>query len=154
MSTDTDEHLRRILASSRTIAVVGASMNPIRPSYGVAHFLLQKGYRVIPVNPGHAGETLHGATVARDLFSIPEEVGPVDMVDVFRRSDRAGEVVDEALEALLPRGLKAIWMQIGVRDDAAAARAEAEGVAVVMDRCPKIDYPRLFGRRRVAELSA
>jgi uncharacterized protein len=148
----TDDQLRRILERTRTIAVVGASGKPIRPSFGVARFLCQKGYRVIPVNPGHAGETLHGETVVATLHSIPQDVRNVEMVDIFRRSDRAGQAVDAALDSLLDRGLKAIWMQIGVIDEAAAARAEARGVEVVMNRCPKIDYPRLFGDRRVDEI--
>lgn len=144
-TTYSDAVLRRILERTRTIACVGASMNPIRPSFYVARYLCLKGYRVIPVNPGHTGATLHGETVVPDLRSIPGEVGPVQMVDIFRRSDQAGHVVDEALDALLPRGLETIWMQIGVVDEAAAARAEARGVTVVMNRCPKVEYQRLFG---------
>ncbi|HLS59125.1 MAG TPA: CoA-binding protein [Paracoccaceae bacterium] len=148
-TTYSDAMLRRILERTRTIACVGVSMNPIRPSAYVARYLCLKGYRVLPVNPGHAGRILHGETVVPDLRSIPEAVGPVQMVDIFRRSDQAGEVVDEALEVLLDRGLETIWMQIGVVDEAAAARAEARGITVVMNRCPKIEYQRLYGELRM-----
>jgi uncharacterized protein len=144
-----DALLRDVLQRTRTIACVGVSMNPIRPSAYVARYLSLKGYRVIPVNPGHAGKTLHGETMVADLASIPASVGPVQMVDVFRRSEEAGRVVDQALEALLGRGLETIWMQIGVIDEAAARRAEAAGVTVIMNRCPKIEYQRLNGELRM-----
>jgi uncharacterized protein len=144
-----DALLRDVLRRTRTIACVGVSMNPIRPSAYVARYLSLKGYRVIPVNPGHAGKTLHGETMVADLASIPASVGPVQMVDVFRRSEEAGRVVDQALEALLGRGLETIWMQIGVIDEAAAQRAEAAGVTVIMNRCPKIEYQRLNGELRM-----
>lgn len=144
-----DETLRAILRRTKTIAAVGVSTNPVRPSAYVARYLAVKGFAVIPVNPVHAGARIGGETVLAGLADIPPARDPVDMVDIFRRSAHAGAVVDEALEALLPRGLKTIWMQIGVRDDAAAARAEAAGVAVVMNRCPKIEYQRLFGELRI-----
>ncbi len=144
-----DALLRDILKRTRTIACVGVSMNPIRPSAYVARYLCLKGYRVIPVNPVHAGKTLHGETVVADLASIPASVGTVQMVDVFRRSEEAGHVVDQALEALLDRGLETIWLQIGVIDEAAAARAEAKGVTVIMNRCPKSEYQRLHGELRM-----
>jgi uncharacterized protein len=144
-----DAMLREILKRTRTIAVVGVSANQIRPSAYVARYLCLKGYRVIPVNPGQAGKTMFGETCVADLASIPQAVGPVQMVDIFRRSSEAGRVVDEALEALLDRGLETIWMQIGVADEAAARRAEARGVQVVMNRCPKIEYQRLFGELRM-----
>ncbi len=144
-----DAELGSILASVRTIACVGVSRNPVRPSFYVARYLGLRGYRVIPVNPAYAGETLLGERVVGSLAEIPAEVGPVEMVDVFRRSDQAGAVVDAALEHLLGRGLSVIWMQIGVVDAAAAARAEARGVRVVMDRCPKIEYQRLHGELRM-----
>ena len=144
-----DELLRRILAQTRTIACVGISRNEVRPSFYVGRYLRLKGFRVIPVNPGFAGEVLLGETVRADLASLPGELGPIEMVDVFRRSDKAGAVVDAALAHLLGRGLRTIWMQIGVVDAAAAARAEAAGVTVIMDRCPKIEYQRLHGELRM-----
>jgi hypothetical protein len=133
-----DAFLRDILTRVKTIALVGASANPARPSFGVFAYLLTQGYHVIGVNPALAGQTIHGAPCFKSLAEIPE---PIDMVDIFRNSDAAGGVVNEAL-ALAPRP-SAIWMQIGVRDDAAAARAEALGVKVVMNRCPKIEHARL-----------
>lgn len=142
--TDTDVFLRDILKRTKTIAVVGVSMNPVRPSYYVARYLSLKGYTVIPVNPGHAGKELFGATVMPSLSAIEE---PVDMVDIFRRSEAVPPIVDEAL-AQFPV-LKTIWMQIGVEHAEAAAVAEAKGVDVVMNRCPKIEYQRLFGELRM-----
>lgn len=142
-----DDALGAIFARTRTIAVVGLSRNEARPSFQVARYLGLKGFRILPVNPAHAGETLLGETVWPDLGAIPEEIGEVHMVDIFRRSSEAGGVVDAALAHLLHRGLSTIWMQIGVVDPAAAARAEAAGVGVVMDRCPKIELERLNGRR-------
>lgn len=141
-----DDQLRRILTTTKVVAVVGVSANPVRPSYYVARYLSLKGFRVVPVNPGHAGETLFGERVVARLADIPPGI-PVDMVDIFRRSDQVGPVVDEAL-AHLP-SLRTIWMQIGVENPEAAARAEARGLAVVMNRCPKIEYQRLFGELRM-----
>jgi hypothetical protein len=141
--------LREVLGRTRSIACVGVSKNEVRPSYYVARYLRLKGFRVIPVNPGIAGETLLGETVAKDLASIPPEIGDIDMVDVFRRSSEAGAVVDQALTHLMDRKLRTIWMQIGVVDEAAAARAEAAGVTVIMNRCPKIEYQRLHGELRM-----
>jgi predicted CoA-binding protein len=141
--------LRAILSSARRIAAVGVSTNPVRPSFYVARYLVGKGYDVIPVNPAYAGEEVFGRRVLASMADIPPEAGEVDMVDVFRRSDQAGAVVDEALEVLLPRGLRVIWMQIGVIDHAAAARAEAKGVKVIMNHCPKIEYQRLFSELRI-----
>jgi len=145
-----DAFLRRILAETRTIAVVGISINEIRPSWYVGRYLDRKGYRVLPVNPRYAGESLFGQTVLAGLDAIPGAAGPVQMVDIFRRSEEAGAVVEEAIDHLLPLGLRTIWMQIGVADEAAAARAEAAGLAVVMNRCPKIEHQRLFGDLRRA----
>jgi predicted CoA-binding protein len=142
--TYSDEQLKRILTSVKTIAVVGVSTNPIRPSYYVARYLGLKGFRVIPVNPASAGETLFGQTVRASLSEIGE---PVDMVDIFRRSEHVGPIVDEALEAF-PK-LRVIWMQIGVENAEAAAKAEARGVEVIQNRCPKIEYQRLFGELRM-----
>lgn len=145
--------LRRILRSVKTVAMVGVSPNPVRPSNYVGRYLDLKGYTVIPVNPVHAGKTLFGQEVRASLADIPESLGPIDMVDVFRRSEEAGGVVDEALDHLLDRGLKVIWMQIGVADEAAAKRAEAKGVEVVMNLCPKMEYQRLFGELRMGGIN-
>ncbi|ASP22678.1 CoA binding domain protein [Antarctobacter heliothermus] len=139
-----DDKLKAILTRTKTIAVVGVSMNTVRPSYYVARYLSLKGYRVIPVNPGHAGKVLFGQEVRATLADCPKEV---DMVDIFRRPEHVLPIVEEAL-AVFP-SLATIWMQIGVINDAAAALAEARGVDVVMDRCPKIEYQRLFGELRM-----
>ena len=131
----TDSEIRDILTSTRTIALVGWSPKPDRPSHRVATFLKARGYRVIPVNPGQAGQTVLGETVVASLV----EAGPVDMVDIFRRSEEAGGVVDQAIAA----GAKVVWMQLGVVDEAAASRARGAGLQVVMNRCPAIEIPRL-----------
>ncbi|HEX8400419.1 MAG TPA: CoA-binding protein [Allosphingosinicella sp.] len=136
MPLTTDQEIADLLSSVRTIALVGASDRPDRPSYDVMRFLQGHGYRVIPVNPQITGEHVHGEYVWRDLAQIGE---PIDMVDIFRRPQAAGEAVEEAIAA----GAKSVWMQIGVVNHEAAARAEAAGLQVVMDRCPKIDIPRL-----------
>ena len=135
-----DYYLADILRETKTIALVGASPNPERPSHRVMAFLLRKGYRVIPVNPGQAGKEIQGQTVHARLADIGE---PVDMIDVFRAADALPGLVDEVL-AMKPLP-KVIWGQLSVRDDAAAASAEAAGIKVVMDRCPAIEYPRLIG---------
>jgi len=145
MSEDySDSHLREILTRTRRVAVVGVSMNPVRPSYYVARYLSLKKYEVVPVNPGHAGQMLFGQRVVASLSDIE---GEVDMVDIFRRSEHVPPIVDEALE-MFP-ALRTIWMQIGVEHAEAAARARARGVDVVMNRCPKIEYQRLFGELRM-----
>jgi len=133
-----DSYLSDILASVKTIAMVGASTNWNRPSYFVMKYLQSKGFRVIPVNPGVAGEQLLGETVYARLEDIPD---PVDMVDVFRNAEAAGPVTDSAIAI----HAHIVWMQIGVRNDEAAARAEQAGLKVVMNRCPKIEYMRLHG---------
>ncbi len=140
-----DARIRAILNDTRTIALVGASANPARPSWIVLKYLLARGYAVIPVNPGLAGQDLLGRRVAATLAEAQASLGdqPIDMVEIFRNSAAAGPLVDAAL-ALSPLP-KVIWMQLGVRDDAAAARAEARGVTVIMNRCPKIEYGRLSG---------
>jgi predicted CoA-binding protein len=131
-----DEDIAGLLAETRTIALVGASDRPDRPSYGVMRFLQRHGYRVFPVNPQITGEHVHGEYVWRELGQIGE---PIDLVDVFRRSELAGEAIDNAIAA----GAKAVWTQLGVYDDAAIARAEAAGLKAVVDRCPAIEIPRL-----------
>jgi len=134
----TDDYLRGVLRRVRVIAMVGASPHWNRPSYFAMKYLQDKGYRVIPVNPRAKGETILGEQVFGSLAEIPDKV---DMVDVFRNSDAAGPLVDEAIAI----GAKVIWMQLGVRNDAAAAKAGAAGLTVVMNRCPKIEYSRLHG---------
>jgi hypothetical protein len=131
-----DEDIAELLQNTRTIALVGASDRPDRPSYEVMQYLQRHGYRVIPVNPQITGEHVHGEYVWRELAQIGE---PIDMVDIFRRPQAAGEAVDEAIAA----GAKSVWMQLGVINEEAAARAEAAGLKVVMDRCPKIEIARM-----------
>jgi len=133
-----DSYIRGILNTVKSIAMVGISPKDNRPSYFAFKYLLERGYRMIPVNPGHAGKEILGQKVYAQLTDIPE---PVDMVDVFRASQFAPGVVDEALQ--MKRLPAVIWMQLTVRNDEAAARAEAAGLKVVMDRCPKIEYGRL-----------
>lgn len=135
---NTDNDLRDILRETRTIALVGWSPKTDRPSHRVAEYLKSRGYRVIPVNPGQAGVQALGETVRASLSDITD---PVDMVDIFRRSEEVGPVVDEALAAL--PGLKTIWMQLGVENAEAAAKAVARGLTVVQNRCPAIEIPRL-----------
>jgi len=142
------DHIRGILERTHTIATVGVSLNEVRPSYYVARYLKLKGYKVIPVNPRYAGTEAFGETVIESLAAIPRAHDPIDMVDIFRRSAEAGAVVDEAIEALLDRGLRTVWMQIGVIDREAVRRAEAKGLTVIMNHCPKIEYQRLFGELR------
>jgi len=131
-----DADIRTLLEETRTIALVGASDRPDRPSYRVMQTLQAHGYRVIPVNPQITGEHIHGEFVFRDLNQLGD---PIDMVDIFRNSAAAGEAVDQAIAA----GAKAVWMQLGVVNEEAAARAEAAGLKVVMNRCPAIELPRL-----------
>ncbi|WP_089233075.1 CoA-binding protein [Tropicimonas sediminicola] len=142
-----DDILRDIFRRTRVIACVGASPRPERPSHYVSEFLRARGYRVIPVNPGQAGATLFGERVVARLSEID---APVDMVDIFRRSEQVLPVVEEALESL--PGLKTVWMQIGVRNPEAAALAQARGVTEVQDRCPKVELPRLFGSMSLAQI--
>lgn len=131
-----DEDISELLANARIIAMVGASDRPERPSNQVMKFLQEQGYRVIPVNPTITGEHVHGEYVWRELAQIGE---PIDIVDIFRRSSEVGPIVDQAIAV----GAKAVWMQLGVVDEAAAMRAEAAGLKVVMDHCPKIEILRL-----------
>jgi predicted CoA-binding protein len=146
MARYSDPFLREVLTTTRVVAVVGVSPNQVRPSYFVARYLALKGFRVIPVNPGHAGSDLLGETVYPDLAAIPKEA-KVDMVDIFRRSEAVPAIVAEAI-AHLP-DLRTVWMQIGVEHPEAAARAEAAGLRVIQNRCPKIEYQRLFGELRM-----
>jgi predicted CoA-binding protein len=133
-----DDYLRGILKQVHTIAMVGASEHWNRPSFFAMKYLQDKGYRVIPVNPQAKGGEILGEAVYDDLAAVPEKI---DMVDIFRRADAVPDIVDQAIA----KGAKVVWMQLGVRHDAAAAKAEAAGLAVVMNRCPKIEYSRLHG---------
>ena len=135
-----DDFIRKILTTTRTIAMVGWSANPSRPSHGVARFLRDRGIRVIPVNPGHAGHSWDGQPIYARLSDIPTGAD-VDMVDIFRRSDAVPAIVDEALGAL--PNLRTIWMQLGVSHDQAAEKARSMGIAVVQNHCPKIEFRRL-----------
>ena len=143
MPLTADEDIAELLLSARTIAMIGASDRPDRPSNRVMKFLQGQGYRVIPVNPQITGEHVHGEYVWRDLSQVGE---PIDIVDIFRRPIAAGEAVDEAIAV----GAKAVWLQLGVINEEAAERAEAAGLKVVMDRCPAIEIPRL-GLKPVGE---
>jgi predicted CoA-binding protein len=134
----TEDYIHRVLDDVKVIAMVGASSYNIRPSYFAMKYLLAKGYSVIPINPREAGNEIIGQTVYAALSDIP---GPVDMVDVFRSAEAAGPITDEAIAI----GAKVVWMQLGVRNDEAAERAEAAGLRVVMNRCPKIEYGKLCG---------
>jgi predicted CoA-binding protein len=135
-----DETIRRILTGTRGVAVVGWSPNPARPSHGVAAFLARRGMDVWRVNPGQAGQVVDGHPVAASLSDLPDDAG-IEMVDIFRRPEAVAGIVDEALEHLA--GLRVIWMQLGVIDETAAARARSRGIIVVQDRCPKIEAARL-----------
>lgn len=135
-----DDYIAGILKETRTIALLGASPKQDRPSYGVMRFLLERGYTVYPVNPGHAGKEILGQNTYATLADVPE---PIDLIDVFRAPEYLDGVVDEVLA--LEAQPAAIWGQLGVRDDTAAAKAEAAGIKVVMNRCPAIEYPRLVG---------
>ena len=143
MPLSRDDDIADLLQSARTIALVGASDRPDRASYGVMKFLQDQGYRVIPVNPRITGEHVHGEYVWRELSQIGE---PIDIVDIFMKSENVGPIVDQAIAA----GAKAVWMQLGVIDEAAAAKAEAAGLKVVMDHCPKVEFARL-GLKPVGE---
>ena len=137
-----DAVVEDILRRTRTIAMIGASANWVRPSNFAMKYMQRKGFRVIPINPGQAGKKILGEACYARLDDVP---GPVDMVDIFRASEAAGNIVDEVIPLAENKGIQIIWMQLGVRNDAAAARAEAAGLRVIMDRCPKIEYGRLFG---------
>jgi predicted CoA-binding protein len=136
--TNNDSTIRKVLTSSKTIALVGASAKPARPAHYVMQFLLEKGYHVIPINPGMEGKDLLGQKVYASLSSIPSDE-KVDMVDVFRNSAACLPIVDEAISI----GAKSVWMQMGVVNEEAALKAQEAGLDVVMDRCPKVEIPRL-----------
>ena len=142
MPLTSNQDLTELLQGARTIALVGASDRPDRASYGVMKFLQDQGYRVFPVNPRITGEHVHGEFVWRELSQIGE---PIDIVDIFMKSENVGPIVDQAIAV----GAKAVWMQLGVIDEAAAARAEGAGLKVVMDHCPKIEIARLGIQRRL-----
>ena len=133
-----DKYIISVLNDAKTVAMVGASANWNRPSFFAMKYMQQKGFRVIPVNPGVAGQEILGETVMASLDEIDE---PIDMVDIFRNSEAAGPITDDAIKV----GAKIIWMQLGVQNDDAAKRAEDAGLRVVMNRCPKIEYARLYG---------
>lgn len=140
-----DALLRRILTETKTIALVGASNKPQRDSHGVMRFLQSKGYRVIPINPGLAGQTLNGEIVYASLKDIPQDkTGRIDMVDIFRNS---ADAAAPALDAIAI-GAKFVWMQLGVVNEPAAEKVRAAGLEIVMDHCPAIEYPRLIGGRK------
>tara|TARA_B100000686_G_C16586029_1_gene860736 strand:+ start:486 stop:995 length:510 start_codon:yes stop_codon:yes gene_type:complete len=138
----TDDYIEKILRGTRTIAIIGASANWVRPSSFVMKYLQGKGYQVLPVNPARAGEEILGSKCYANIAEIPDQI---DMVDIFRSSESVGPVIDEILPIVVEKNIRVIWMQLGVRNDSAAMRAEAVGLQVVMDRCPKIEYGRLFG---------
>jgi predicted CoA-binding protein len=137
-----DALIARILRSVKTIAMVGASQNEVRPSFFAMKYLLDKGFKIIPVNPGQAGKDILGQKVYARLSDVP---APVDMVDIFRNSEAAGPITDEALANKDRLGVKVLWMQLGVINEDAAKRATAAGLTVIMNRCPKIEYGRLSG---------
>lgn len=145
-----DSHLRDVLSRIKTIAAVGVSVNQVRPSYYVARYLHMRGYNVLPVNPVYAGQRVFGQRVYKALRTIPKKHDPIQMVEIFRKSEDAGHVVDEALDVLLDRGLEVIWMQIGVVNEAAAKRARAKGIEVLMNVCPKMEHQRIGGELRNA----
>ena len=135
--------IRKIALETRTIAMVGASLNPARPSSGVMRFLQRNGYRVIPVNPLQTGKEINGEVIHTDFASIPADVGDIQMQDIFRRSNQVLPIVEQAIQHLLPRGLRTIWMQLGVENQKAAELASMSGLQVVMNRCPSVEWSRL-----------
>ena len=145
MISVSDGFLRGILTSTKTIAMVGLSMNETRPSYFVGRYLHKRGYKVIPVNAGHGGKHFFGQVVKSSIDEIDE---PVDMVDIFRKPEAVPQIVDESLAKL--KGLKTIWMQIGIKHKSSAQKARQLGLNVIEDRCPKIEHQRLFGELRKA----
>ncbi len=147
LMTYLDSYLRDILLRTRCIALIGVSPNPIRPSHFVGRYLSMRGYRVVPVNPAHAGDRLFGERIHSSIEGLPADL-QIDMIDIFRRSEFVPPIVETALERL--PGLRTVWMQIGVRNQAAAEMAEASGLDVIQDLCPKMEHQRLFGELRKA----
>lgn len=145
MISVSDGFLRGILTSTKTIAMVGLSMNETRPSYFVGRYLHKRGYKVIPVNAGHGGKHFFGQLVKSSIEEIDE---PVDMVDIFRKPEAVPQIVDDCLAKL--KGLKTVWMQIGIKHEGAALKAKQAGLNVIENRCPKIEHQRLFGELRKA----
>ena len=137
-----DALIARILRSVKTIAMVGASPNEVRPSYFAMKYLLDKGFRIIPVNPGQAGKEILGQKVYANIAALP---APVDMIDIFRASEHVGPIMDEAIANKDRLSLKVVWMQLGIINEEAAKRGEAAGLTVIQNRCPKIEYGRLSG---------
>lgn len=135
-----DAHIRKVLTDTKTVAIIGASANEVRPSFFVAKYMAAKGYDLFPINPGHAGEEIAGAMTYASLADLP---GPVDMVDVFRRAEALPGIVQEIMA--MPELPKVVWLQLGIRDDAIAAALEMAGITVIQNRCPKIEYARLCG---------
>ena len=148
-----DDYLRAVLRDTKRISGVGMSPTVIRPSWFVGNYMPQHGFDVIAINPRMAGQRHFGTMAVASLADVPESFGNVDMVDIFRRSDQVLPIVEDAIEVLLPRGLKYIWMQIGVINHDAAKLAESHGLSVVMDRCPKMEYQRLSGELRWAGIN-
>ena len=150
VDSTSNETLLSILQETRTIAAVGVSVNPVRPSYFVLRYLHYRGYDMIPINPAYEGQTIFGKTVLGSLADIPKSQ-TVDMVEVFRRPEAVPGILDEALEHL--SGLKTLWMQFEIYHEEAASRARAAGLRVVQDRCPKLEYQRLYGELRKAGIN-
>jgi predicted CoA-binding protein len=146
-----DSHIRGILKNVRSIAFVGASTRWLRPSYYAMKYLQKKGFKIIPINPARGGDTVLGERVYASLKEFP---GTIDMVDIFRTSEEAGKITDAAIAVAKDKEVKVLWMQLGVRDDEAAARAEAAGLTVIMNRCPKIEYGRLSGELSTAGINS
>ena len=150
-SLTSNHDLKRVLSETKTIAIVGVSNNPIRASYFVARYLHYRRFNIIPINPAYEGQTLFGTKILGSISDIPRE-NSVDMVDIFRRAEFVPSIVDEALEHLMP-GLKTIWMQFGIHHEEAATKARKHGLQTIEDRCPKIEYQRLFGELRKAGIN-